>query len=208
MNNDSNSKNYKIVYKKLINYDNDSSSMYSELDNQINLNNSNEHLRNNILKEINSDKQLNTEKLDINKNFSVNIKKFVKYLKVKNIDLTKLNEQNILSNSIKLFIIENNLNEHDTFVFLKELKLILDNNANTNDNIEINDNILEEFENLLIDNNLCFRCYRKSHYTYNCYAKITITGDKIEDSSDEEKRSRHSRYRMCFSQQQYFNLII
>jgi hypothetical protein len=24
-----------------------------------------------------------------------------------------------------------------------------------------NDNILEEFENLLIDNDLCFRCYRK-----------------------------------------------
>ena len=43
------------------------------------------------------------------------------------------------------------------------------------------DNILEEFENLLIDNNLCFRCYRKGHYTYDCYAKITITGDEIED---------------------------
>ena len=44
------------------------------------------------------------------------------------------------------------------------------------------DNILEEFENLLIDNNLCFRCYRKGHYTYDCYAKITITGDEIEDT--------------------------
>jgi hypothetical protein len=48
------------------------------------------------------------------------------------------------------------------------------------------DNILEEFENLLIDNNLCFRCYRKGHYASNCYAKTTLTGDKIEESSDEE----------------------
>ena len=49
-----------------------------------------------------------------------------------------------------------------------------------------NDNILEEFENLLIDNDLCFRCYRKGHYVSDCYAKNTITGNKIEDSSDEE----------------------
>lgn len=48
------------------------------------------------------------------------------------------------------------------------------------------DNLLEEFENLLIDNDLCFRCYRKGHYASECYAKTTITGDKIEDSSDEE----------------------
>jgi hypothetical protein len=49
-----------------------------------------------------------------------------------------------------------------------------------------NDNILEEFENLLIDNDLCFRCYRKGHYASDCYAKTTITGEKIEDLSDEE----------------------
>jgi hypothetical protein len=49
-----------------------------------------------------------------------------------------------------------------------------------------NDNILEEFENLLIDNDLCFRCYRKGHYESECYAKTTITGNEIEDSSDEE----------------------
>ena len=49
-----------------------------------------------------------------------------------------------------------------------------------------NDNILEEFENLLIDNDLCFRCYRKGHYAYDCYAKTILTGDKIEDSSDEK----------------------
>ena len=42
------------------------------------------------------------------------------------------------------------------------------------------DNILEEFDNL------CFRCYRKGHYAYDCYAKTTITGDEIEDLSDEE----------------------
>jgi len=51
---------------------------------------------------------------------------------------------------------------------------------------EDNDNIIEEFENLLIDNDLCFRCYRKGHYAADCYAKTTITGDEIEDSSDEE----------------------
>lgn len=141
MNNDSNSKTYKIVYKKLINYDNDSSSTCSELDNKINLDKmvkSNEYLRNNILKEINSNKQVNnSKKLDTNKKFSINIKNFIKYLKENNIDLTKLNEHNILSNSIKLFIIENNLNENDTLVFLKELEQILDNN--TIDNIEIRD---------------------------------------------------------------------
>jgi hypothetical protein len=48
------------------------------------------------------------------------------------------------------------------------------------------DNLLEELENLLIDNDLCFRCYRKGHYASDCYAKTTITGDEIEDSSDEE----------------------
>ena len=32
-------------------------------------------------------------------------------------------------------------------------------------------NILEEFENLLIDNDLYFRCYRKGHYASECYAK-------------------------------------
>jgi predicted GIY-YIG superfamily endonuclease len=49
-----------------------------------------------------------------------------------------------------------------------------------------NDNLLEELENLLIENDLCFRCYRKGHYASDCYAKTTITGDEIEDSSDEE----------------------
>ena len=43
-----------------------------------------------------------------------------------------------------------------------------------------NDNILEEFENLLIDNDLCFRCYRKGHYESDCYAKTTIIGNDIE----------------------------
>lgn len=47
-----------------------------------------------------------------------------------------------------------------------------------------NDNILEEFENLLIDNDLCFRCYRKGHFASNCYAKTTLTGDEI--LSDDE----------------------
>ena len=161
MNNES---NIKIIYKKLINYDNDSSSTYSELNNQINLDkitnnevniqntnldkyhhnfsNSNERLRNNILKEINSN---NSEKYNINKKFSINIKNFFKYLKNKNIDLTKLNEQNILSNSIKLFIIENNLNKNDTFVFLKEFQQILDINAN--DNIEITNKLDLNIEN-------------------------------------------------------------
>ena len=49
-----------------------------------------------------------------------------------------------------------------------------------------NDNILDEFENLLIDNDLCFRCYRKGHYQSEFYAKTTIIGNDIEDSSDEE----------------------
>jgi hypothetical protein len=48
------------------------------------------------------------------------------------------------------------------------------------------DNLLVEFENLLVDNDLCFRCYRKGHYASDCYAKTTITGDEIEDSSDEK----------------------
>jgi predicted GIY-YIG superfamily endonuclease len=48
------------------------------------------------------------------------------------------------------------------------------------------DNLLKEFENLLVDNDLCFRCYRKGHYASDCYAKTTISGDEIEESSDEE----------------------
>ena len=48
-----------------------------------------------------------------------------------------------------------------------------------------NDNILEELENLLIDNDLCFRCYRKGHYQSECYAKTTIIGNEIEESSEE-----------------------
>jgi len=48
------------------------------------------------------------------------------------------------------------------------------------------DNLLEEFENLLIDKDLCFRCYRKGHYSQNCRAKRTISGEEIEEPSDEE----------------------
>jgi hypothetical protein len=48
------------------------------------------------------------------------------------------------------------------------------------------DNILEYFEKLLVDKDLCFRCYRKGHYASDCYAKTTITGDEIVESSDEE----------------------
>ncbi len=33
------------------------------------------------------------------------------------------------------------------------------------------DDNLKEFENLLTDNDLCFRCYRKGHYASKCYAK-------------------------------------
>ena len=35
-------------------------------------------------------------------------------------------------------------------------------------------------ENLLVDNDLCFRSYRKGHYVSDYYAKTTITGDEIE----------------------------
>ena len=51
-----------------------------------------------------------------------------------------------------------------------------------------NDNSLleKQFENLLIDKDLCFRCYRKGHYAQDCYAKKTVTGDEIEELSDEE----------------------
>jgi len=34
--------------------------------------------------------------------------------------------------------------------------------------------------------NNCTRCGRNGHYANDCYAKITIKGDEIEDSSDEE----------------------
>ena len=43
------------------------------------------------------------------------------------------------------------------------------------------------FENILIDNDLCFRCYRKGHYASNCYAKTTIYGEEIDNSSSEEE---------------------
>lgn len=47
------------------------------------------------------------------------------------------------------------------------------------------DDILK-LENLLIDNDLCFRCYRKGHYAIDCCARTTIMGDKIEDSIDDK----------------------
>jgi hypothetical protein len=47
------------------------------------------------------------------------------------------------------------------------------------------DNLLENIENLLVDNYLCFRCFRKGHCNSDCYAKTTITGDEIY--SDEEE---------------------
>ncbi len=48
------------------------------------------------------------------------------------------------------------------------------------------DNLLNELENLLVENDLCFRCYRKGHYAVDCYAKKTITGDRIEEESNDE----------------------
>ena len=40
---------------------------------------------------------------------------------------------------------------------------------------------MKELENLLIQNDLCFRCYRKGHKSNECYAKTTISGNKISD---------------------------
>jgi hypothetical protein len=34
-----------------------------------------------------------------------------------------------------------------------------------------------------IDDDLCFRCFRKGHFASDCYAKTTIMGDKIEELS-------------------------
>ena len=48
------------------------------------------------------------------------------------------------------------------------------------------DDEYDNIDELLVENDLCFRCYRKGHYASDCYAKTTITGDEIEDSSEEE----------------------
>ncbi len=58
------------------------------------------------------------------------------------------------------------------------------NNCNYEDEYE--EEIKEKYENKLIYNNLCFRCHRKGHYANNCYAKTTVYGEEIDDSSDEE----------------------
>jgi predicted GIY-YIG superfamily endonuclease len=47
------------------------------------------------------------------------------------------------------------------------------------------DKLLDELEELLIENNLCFRCYRKGHYADKCYAKTSISGQPIEDEIEE-----------------------
>ena len=44
---------------------------------------------------------------------------------------------------------------------------------------------LEKLKQLCIDNDLCFRCYRKGHYEADCYAKKTIAGNEISDSDEE-----------------------
>jgi hypothetical protein len=54
------------------------------------------------------------------------------------------------------------------------------------------DNILEEFNKLLIDNDLCFRCHRKGHHISNCYARTTIDGEEIEESGDEDSYDEDS----------------
>lgn len=46
------------------------------------------------------------------------------------------------------------------------------------------DKIVKILEDLLIDNDLCFRCYRKGYYANSCYAKTTITGEKINNNDD------------------------
>jgi len=61
-----------------------------------------------------------------------------------------------------------------------------ENNHFAKDCNQYENNLLKEFENLLFENDLCFRCYRKGHYATNCYAKTTITGDIIEEISDEQ----------------------
>jgi hypothetical protein len=39
----------------------------------------------------------------------------------------------------------------------------------------------DELDELLVDNDLCFRCYRRGHYVADCYAKTTIAGDCIQE---------------------------
>lgn len=43
------------------------------------------------------------------------------------------------------------------------------------------------FKKILINNNLCSRCYRRGHKEYKCFTKTTIYNDKIYD--DELNRN-------------------
>ena len=47
------------------------------------------------------------------------------------------------------------------------------------------DNFYKSLEQFLCDNDLCFRCFRKGHYESNCYAKKTIIGQTIDNSTKE-----------------------
>ena len=49
--------------------------------------------------------------------------------------------------------------------------------------------LLNELEELLVENDLCFRCYRKGHYADKCYAKTSISGNPIEDKITDEIES-------------------
>ena len=53
-----------------------------------------------------------------------------------------------------------------------------------------NNTISEESNNLLPNNKFCSRCYRKGHYTYDCYAKTIIKCSEIKDSIDKEDEDK------------------
>ena len=49
-----------------------------------------------------------------------------------------------------------------------------------------NDNFYKSLEKILCDNDLCFRCFRKGHYESSCYAKKSIIGQTIDNSTEED----------------------
>ena len=54
------------------------------------------------------------------------------------------------------------------------------------------DNIREELKKLL-DNDLCFRCFRPGHYIFDCFALTTVRGDAIEDDYSEYVKATSTR---------------
>ena len=92
----------------------------------------------------------------------------------------KINQCN---NEIHITSYRNGINYND---FVDGLLYIIKNNPIICDTCNQESCYCDNKKSKKNNKNKCTRCGRDSHFSRDCHAKTTITGDKIEDSSDEE----------------------